>query len=151
MNRNNHKGEESDTPFALQREVTSNYFLTASEAERRALIEEQYPGFADFINRRNSLIEMQSVDTSQSDEHPDSETQYEPRVDAQQSASVDELATMFGNKNFNTSSILQNADVTHAAEEAENMQQCHDNSALCKYYVAKSRPPRDKPPWHVMA
>ncbi|CAB0043057.1 unnamed protein product [Trichogramma brassicae] len=48
------------------------------------------------------------------------------------------------------SSVLQNADVTHAAEETENVQQCHDNAALGKYYVAKSRPPY-KPPWYTMA
>ncbi|CAB0037370.1 unnamed protein product [Trichogramma brassicae] len=46
------------------------------------------------------------------------------------------------------SSVLQNADVTHAADEAEDVQQCYDNAALCKYYVAKSRPTRSTPPWY---
>uniref|UniRef100_A0ABD2WA55 Uncharacterized protein n=1 Tax=Trichogramma kaykai TaxID=54128 RepID=A0ABD2WA55_9HYME len=38
---------------------------------------------------------------------------------------------------------LRNADGV-----AEETQPAHVNAALCKYYVAKARPPRDKPPWY---
>ncbi|CAB0043108.1 unnamed protein product [Trichogramma brassicae] len=112
----NRKGLVSSAPYVSQREVSRNYLAEATEAERRALIEEQYPGFSDLISRRDLLFEMQSVDTSQSDGHPESETQYEPRVDPQQSTSVDELATMFGNTNFSTNSMV--ALSTTRADEA---------------------------------
>uniref|UniRef100_A0ABD2VRF6 Uncharacterized protein n=1 Tax=Trichogramma kaykai TaxID=54128 RepID=A0ABD2VRF6_9HYME len=103
---NNRRGVESSAPYVSQREISRNYFAEASEAERRTLIEEQYLGFADFINRQNSLIEMQSVDTSQSDAYSDSDSRDEPQGNAKHSASVDELATMFSNTNFNTSSMV---------------------------------------------
>uniref|UniRef100_A0ABD2X0C0 Uncharacterized protein n=1 Tax=Trichogramma kaykai TaxID=54128 RepID=A0ABD2X0C0_9HYME len=100
------QGVESRAAYVSQLEVSRNYLAEASEAERRALIEEQYPGFADFINRRNSLNEVQSGETSQSDAHSDSESRDEPQDDAKYSVSVDELATMFSNTNFNTSPMV---------------------------------------------
>uniref|UniRef100_A0ABD2X705 OTU domain-containing protein n=1 Tax=Trichogramma kaykai TaxID=54128 RepID=A0ABD2X705_9HYME len=45
-------------------------------------------------------------------------------------------------------SIRQNADAAQVGKEGDDVQQGHTNAALCKYYVAKCRPPRDKPPWH---
>ncbi|CAB0030289.1 unnamed protein product [Trichogramma brassicae] len=54
---NNHKGEESDTPFVSRREALLNYFLEASEAERRALIETQYP----CANSRQNLFLLLST------------------------------------------------------------------------------------------
>ncbi|CAB0029828.1 unnamed protein product [Trichogramma brassicae] len=102
----NSKGSVSSAPYVSQRDFSRNYLTEATEAERRALIEEQYPGFSDFISRRESFIETQSVDSSHSDGHSESETQYEPRGNGQQSASVDELATMFGNTNFSASSMV---------------------------------------------
>uniref|UniRef100_A0ABD2W489 CCHC-type domain-containing protein n=1 Tax=Trichogramma kaykai TaxID=54128 RepID=A0ABD2W489_9HYME len=95
---------EPRAPYVSQREVSRNYLAEASEAERRTLIEEQYPGFADFINRRNPSNEMQSGESSQSDAHSDTEIRDELRGSEKHSASVDELAAMFGSTNFNTSS-----------------------------------------------
>ncbi|KAL7299203.1 hypothetical protein TKK_0007799 [Trichogramma kaykai] len=101
---NNHRGVESRAPYVSQREVSRNYLAEASEAERRALIEEQYPGFADFINRRNPSYEMQSGGSLQSDAYSDTEIRDDPRSSEKHSTSVDELAAMF-DTNFNTSSV----------------------------------------------
>uniref|UniRef100_A0ABD2W4N9 OTU domain-containing protein n=1 Tax=Trichogramma kaykai TaxID=54128 RepID=A0ABD2W4N9_9HYME len=44
---------------------------------------------------------------------------------------------------------LRNIDMLQSAGDvAAEIQQAHVNAALCKYYVAKVRPPSDKPPWY---
>uniref|UniRef100_A0ABD2X820 Uncharacterized protein n=1 Tax=Trichogramma kaykai TaxID=54128 RepID=A0ABD2X820_9HYME len=46
--------EPAEVPFELQGEEARNLFLTAAESERRAWIEEKYPGFMSFMNRQHS-------------------------------------------------------------------------------------------------
>ncbi|CAB0039409.1 unnamed protein product [Trichogramma brassicae] len=119
-------GEHIEAPFEMQDEEARSVFLTAAESERRAWIEEKYPGFMSFMNRQHSNrggnnddYPSDELNDAQSDAGlPETYNDEEPRV------TVDELAKLLRDAELTTqrpTSAMSNTYVNSVPRRSNNV------------------------------
>uniref|UniRef100_A0ABD2WDG8 Uncharacterized protein n=1 Tax=Trichogramma kaykai TaxID=54128 RepID=A0ABD2WDG8_9HYME len=117
--------EPAEVPFELQGEEARNLFLTAAESERRAWIEEKYPGFMSFMNRQHSNRGCNNDDYP-SDEFNDARSDAglpDTYNDEEPCVTVDELAKLLRDAELTTqrpASALSNTYVNSVPRRLNN-------------------------------
>ncbi|KAL7289201.1 hypothetical protein TKK_0017142 [Trichogramma kaykai] len=117
--------EPVGTPFEIQDEEARSVFLTAAESERRAWIEEKYPGFISFMSRQHSNrgganddYPSDELNDARSDARlPDTYNDEEPSV------TVDELAKLLREAELTTqrpTSVMSNTCVNIVPRRSNN-------------------------------